>query len=77
MLFALTKGKYWIVLLDEENYEYAVVRITQFTLFVLSCTEMDKDRSYSMSLEAAGGYIRLKVTGTLNYGGQTCGAIGR
>ncbi len=76
MLFgALTKGKYWIVLLDEENYEYAVVTDNrQFTLFVLSRTpEMDKDLYDRIlaSLEAKQvDTSRLKVTGTLNYGGQ-------
>jgi len=74
MLFgALTKGKYWIVLLDEENYQYAVVTDNrQFTLFVLSRTpEMDKDLYDSILAKLEAKQVdtsRLKVTGTLNQG---------
>ena len=72
MLFgALTKGKYWIVLLDEENYQYAVVTDNrQFTLFVLSRTpEMDKDLYDGILAELEAKQVdtsRLKVTGMLN-----------
>lgn len=71
MLFgALTKGKYWIVLLDEEDYEYAVVTDNrQFTLFVLSRTpEMDSDLYKRILAELKAKQVdtsRLEITGTL------------
>lgn len=69
-LGALFKGDYWIVLLDEENYQYAVVTDSrQFTLFVLSRTpEMSTDLYNSILAELAAKSVdtsRLKVTGTL------------
>lgn len=69
-LGALFKGNYWIVLLDEENYEYAVVTDNrQFTLFILSRTpEMTTDRYNAILATLADKQVdtsRLKVTGTL------------
>lgn len=69
-LGALFKGDYWIVLLDEENYQYAVVTDSrQFTLFVLSRTpEMSTELYNSLlaALEAKSvDTSRLKVTGAL------------
>ena len=69
-LGSLFKGNYWIVLLDEENYQYAVVTDNrQFTMFVLSRTpEMSTDlyNRILADLEAKGvDTSRLKVTGTL------------
>ena len=69
-LGALFKGNYWIVLLDEENYEYAVVTDNrQFTLFILSRTpEMTTDRYNAILAALADKQVdtsRLKVTGTL------------
>jgi apolipoprotein D and lipocalin family protein len=67
----LFRGKYYIVLLDEENYEYAVVSDNrQFTLFVLSRTPaMDTERFNNIvgEIEASGIDIsRLEITGELN-----------
>ena len=71
MLFGcLFRGNYWIVLLDDEDYQYAVVTDNrQFTLFVL-CREPEMDTSlYNQILEALNAQeintSRLRVTGTL------------
>lgn len=66
----LFRGNYWIVLLDEENYEYAVVTDNrQFTLFVLSRTpEMEQALYDDILVRLAEKQIdtsRLRVTGTL------------
>lgn len=69
-LGALFKGKYWIVLLDEDKYEYAVVTDNrQFTLFVLSRTPEMPAELYNSILAALAkkdvDISRLNITGTL------------
>lgn len=64
----LFEGEYWIVLLDDVNYEYAVVTDSrQFTLFVLSRTPDMDGALYDEIIAAldAGGIntSRLKITG--------------
>ncbi len=67
----LFRGNYWIVLLDEDAYQYAVVTDNrQFTLFIL-CRTPDMDEAVYDEIRAALeakqiDISRLRVTGTLN-----------
>ena len=69
-LGSLFEGKYWIVLLDDVNYEYAVVTDDrQFTLFILSRTPDMEAALFDeivLALEEQGINVsRLRVTGGL------------
>lgn len=66
----LFKGNYWIVALDAENYQWAVVTDNrQFTLFILSREpEMDQalyDAILAELQEKSIDLSRLKITGKL------------
>lgn len=67
----LFEGEYWIVLLDSENYEYAVVTDSrQFTLFVLYREPVMPAGLFDEILGALGSKhvdtSRLEITGSLS-----------
>ncbi len=66
----LFRGDYWIVLLDEEDYSYAVVTDSrQFTLFILSRTpEMSREQYDKILDELRAKQVnvsKLRVTATV------------